>query len=388
MKNIVILGLVSLLTDVSSEMVYPLLPLFLTGLGATPSIIGIIEGIAESLASLLKVYSGYIADKYRKRKRLTIIGYGTSVLNKVLLAAASSWAWVLCARVIDRFGKGIRTAPRDVLIAEAAKENEKGRAFGLHRAMDTLGAVIGVAIAFFLLQNYKGDYVSIFLISIVPAALGVLLLFFVKEKDSGMKAAKSISLKWSLLDGRLKAYLIMAFLFTLGNSSNQFLLLRASNAKGGLGFDSQTVILLYLLYNVVYAVLSYPAGRLSDKIGRKYLLISGYFLYGAVYLGFALITRKEYVWLLFAAYGLYIAAAEGVEKAFIADVAPEELKGTMLGLHATLVGIGLLPASFIAGVLWDVFNASAPFYFGAFMGFAAALYLMALFGNRRDKAPV
>lgn len=372
MFNIIILGITSLLTDISTEMVYPLLPIFLTTkLGATPLIVGTIEGIAESLASLLKVFSGYFSDKMERRKPFAIMGYAFSTLGKVLLYIASSWPLVLAGRMADRFGKGVRTAPRDALIAESAAPGARGGAFGLHRAMDTLGATIGVVLAYYFLVRHPGDFYSVFLYSLIPAVLGVAALFLVKEKAHHQvkKTSKKLSFNWNTLDKKLKSFLIMMFIFTLGNSSNQFLLLKAQNA----GFDAKTVLLLYLLYNVVYDIFSYPAGLISDRIGRKKMLVAGYLVYGLVYFGFALANKPMTIWILFGIYGLYIAFTEGVEKAFVADIAPENLKGTLIGLHATLVGIGLLPASILAGFLWNMFGAAAPFYFGGIMGVLAAL---------------
>jgi len=371
--NIIIAGLTSLLTDVSTEMVYPLLPLFLTTtLGATPAIVGIIEGLAESLASLLKVFSGAISDRLGRRKPLAIAGYGMATLGKIFLALAGSWVMVLAGRLVDRFGKGVRTAPRDAIIAESATENGRGRAFGLHRLLDTLGAAIGVVLAYFFLTSYEGDYRPIFIVSIIPAALGVAVLLFLREKGNGQAIGRrQLSFDWRGLDPRLRAFLVVTFLFTLGNSSNQFLLLRAQN----LGFDAATVVLLYLVYNLTYALISYPAGRLSDRIGRRPLLVLGYAAYGLVYLGFALASRRSTLWWLFAAYGLYIGVTEGVEKALVADIAPADQKATLIGLHATLVGIGLLPASAFAGLLWNLRGPAAPFYFGAATGFGAALGL-------------
>ena len=376
MFNILILGLVSFLTDVSSEMVYPLVPLYLTTrLGAGPAVVGIIEGTAESLASLVKVFSGYFSDRLRLRKPFAILGYAGSTVGKVFLYLSVSWWWVLIGRIFDRFGKGIRTAPRDALIADAADEKTRGRAFGLHRAMDTLGAVVGVLLAYFFLARYRGDYVAVFLYSLIPAVLGVAALFLVREKvEDVRKAGRTLSLRWSALDRRLKAFLIITLIFTLGNSSNQFLLLRAGNV----GFGPLTVILLYLVYNVVYALVSYPAGRLSDRIGRKTLLATGYAFYGLVYFGFGLIHNPQAYWGLFAIYGLYIGFTEGVEKALVADIAPQNLRATMIGLHATLVGIGLLPASILAGALWSWIGPSAPFYLGGAMGLAAAAGLWLL----------
>ncbi|HTY45295.1 MAG TPA: MFS transporter [Patescibacteria group bacterium] len=373
MFNIILLGITSFLTDVSTEMVYPILPAYLvTTLGASPAILGFIEGVAESLASLLKVFSGYFSDKIKARKPFTILGYVSSTAGKAFLFLASAWPHVLIARVIDRFGKGIRTAPRDALIVESADKDKKGAAFGLHRAMDTLGAAVGVLGAYFLIAHFQGRLRDIFLFSLIPAFLGVVFLFFVREKrPQARPAAEKLVFRWSGLDRRLKLFLVFTFLFTLGNSSNQFLLLRAQ----GLGNSLAQVVLFYFIYNVTYALVSYPAARLSDSIGRKRLLAWGYLFYGLVYLGFAVNTSARFCWVLFAVYGLYMGFTEGVEKALIADVAPAHLRATTIGLHATLVGAGLLPASLLAGLLWKFSGPAAPFYFGGVMGIVASLGL-------------
>lgn len=384
MFNIIILGLVSLLTDISSEMVYPIIPLYLVNrLGATPALVGVIEGIAESLASLLKVFSGYHSDRLQSRKPLAIFGYGFSGLAKLLLIFATSWPWVLWGRIGDRFGKGVRTAPRDALIAESADKEKMGQAFGLHRALDSLGAVIGVALAFYFLTKYKGDYQAVFLWSLVPAFLGVACLFTVKEKMVKKKdRVKRLSLSWSVLNPRLKKFLIVVFIFALGNSSNQFLLLRAQD----IGFGTSTVILLYLLFNVVYTIAAFPLGALSDRVGRRALLVLGYIFYGLVYFGFALATSGYQLWLLFGFYGIYSAATEGVEKALVSEIAPENQRATLIGLHATLVGIGLLPASIIGGALWNFFGSSATFYFGGTLGLLAALGMaVVLSGGKAER---
>ena len=378
MFNIILLGLTSFFTDVSSEMIYPLVPFFLTlKLGASPAVMGLIEGIAESVASLLKIFSGYISDRLRNRKGLTIVGYGSSAIGKLLLYIAAGWPMVLAGRVVDRLGKGIRTAPRDALIADSSAEGRRGSAFGLHRALDSGGAVVGVLLAYFFFTSLaKGEYAPVFLWSVVPAVMGVVLLFFVREaKPKEGKPAQLPSLRWSVLPRKLKLFLAVALIFTLGNSSNTFLLLRADT----LGFTPATAILLYLVYNVVYAVVSYPAGRLSDKIGRKRLLVAGYAFYGLVYLGFALVNAPQQawiVWALFGLYGLYIGFTDGVEKALVSDLAPANLRATAIGLHATIVGIGLFPASLIAGQLWGRVGPAAAFYFGGGTGLVAAIGLM------------
>ena len=372
MFNIILLGITSLLTDISSEMVYPILPVYLvTVLGASPAILGLIEGIAESSASLLKVFSGYFSDKIKSRKPFTVFGYAASCVGKFFLFISTSWGFVLAGRIIDRFGKGIRTAPRDALIAESSVAGKRGGAFGLHRAMDTTGAVIGVLCAYFLITRCKGAFKEVFLLSLVPAFLGVLMLLLVREKRAvaAQAGAKRLAFKWSSLDKRLKLFLIFTFIFTLGNSSNQFLLLRAQN----LGNPLPVVILLYLFYNVSYAITLYPASRLSDKIGRKKLLVWGYLFYALVYFGFAINRSPHAFWLLFAIYGLYIGFTEGVEKALVSDIAPQELRATAIGLHAALVGIGLFPASLCAGLLWKFIGPSAAFYFGSLMGLIASV---------------
>lgn len=369
-RNVALLGLVSLLTDIASEMVYPLVPLYLTAvLGASPSVLGLIEGIAESLASLLKVFSGQISDKFARRKPLAIIGYGLSAVGKVLFVVATSWTGIFWARVSDRFGKGIRTAPRDAIIAESVEGGSRGRAFGLHRAMDTAGAVIGIGLAYWLFTHYQGEYSLVFLIAVVPAVLGTALLLLVSESGRGVPAAaKKAVFAWSSLDGKLRRFILITFLFNLGNSSNQFLLVKAGTA----GFPPEQVILLYLLMNISYFVISYPAGLLSDRLGRRGLLVSGYALYGLVYLGFALSQAAWHYIALFAVYGLYIGLTDGVEKALLADIAPTEQKATVFGLHAMTVGVALLPASLLAGVLWDALGAAAPFWFGGITGLLAA----------------
>lgn len=371
MFNIILLGITSLLTDISSEMIYPLLPVYLVSvLGASPAILGLIEGIAESSASLLKVFSGYFSDKFKSRKPFTILGYSGSAIGKLLLFISVNWWYVLVARTIDRFGKGIRTAPRDALIADSARDGKRGAAFGLHRAMDTFGAAIGVFLAYILISRFKDSFKNIFLFSLFPAVLGIAALFFVREKVKTVKATQEkLEFKWSALDSRLKLFLIFTFIFTLGNSSNQFLLLRAKD----LGNPLTLVILFYLVYNITYALFSYPASRLSDKIGRKRILVAGYLIYGLVYFGFAINNSSHNLWLLFAIYGLYMGFTEGVEKALIADIAPQDLRATSIGLHATLVGMGLLPASILAGMLWRFLGPAAPFYFGGFMGIFASL---------------
>jgi len=370
-SNIVLLGLVSLFVDMSTEMVYPLIPLYLTAtLGASPAIIGIIEGIAESIASMLKLFSGYVGDVYHNKKRLAVAGYSASILYKVCLLLVTSWPGVLVARIIDRTGKGIRTAPRDALVAQSSSDKKLGGSFGLHKMMDMAGSSLGVLLAyFFVTANY--GFQKAFLYSILPAVIGVLILFSVREDKSKSVAAEHFKFKGIKLDGKLKAYLAVIFIFCLGNSSNTFLLLKAKER----GFSTSAVILLYLVFNVSTSVLAIPSGRLSDRFGRSKILVPGYLIYGLVYLGFATVSSKPFVILLFVAYGAYNALISGAERAFVVEKSPVELRGTLLGLYGMLQGIGLLLSSTIAGLFWTRINSNAPFLFGGILGMAAAVMI-------------
>ncbi len=378
-SNILLIGLVSLFVDMSTEMVYPLIPLFLTTtLGATPAIVGIIEGIAESIASLLKVFSGYIGDVYQNKKHLTFIGYSASVLYKVLLLLAASWPGVLLARVIDRTGKGIRTAPRDALVAQSSEKKKLGGSFGLHKMLDMAGSSLGALLAFVFVATGFGFHRA-FLYSIIPAMIGILIIPAIREEKSSEPAVEKLSLKGVKLDGRLKLYLAVMFLFSLGNSSNTFLLLKAQAQ----GFSASQVILLYLIFTVSASLLAIPAGRWSDQWGRSAILVPGYLIYGFVYLGFAFLTSQTAIIGLFVAYGAYTAFISGAERAFIAEAAPSCFKGTVLGLYGMLQGIGLLFSSIIAGAMWDKINPGAPFLFGGLMGIVSALIIAMILGKNK-----
>ena len=371
-SNIILLGLVSLFVDMSTEMVYPLVPLFLTAtLGASPAIVGIIEGIAESIASLLKVFSGYIGDVYHNKKRLAFVGYSASVLYKIFLLLAASWPGVLVARVIDRTGKGIRTAPRDALVAQSSDGKKLGGSFGLHKMLDMAGSALGALLAFIFVATNFGFHKA-FLFSIIPAVIGILIIFAIREDKSSATTGEKLSLTGLKLDGKLKAYLAVIFIFCLGNSSNTFLLLKAQER----GFSASQVMLLYLIFNVSTSVLAIPSGKLSDKYGRSKILVPGYLIYGLVYLGFALLSAKPAILVLFIAYGAYTALISGAERAFIVENSPAGLKGTILGLYGMLQGIGLLLSSIIAGLMWDKINSNAPFLFGGVIGLISALMIL------------
>ena len=367
-SNIVLIGLVSLFVDMSTEMAYPLIPLFLTSaLGATPAIVGIIEGIAESVASLLKVFSGYIGDVYHNKKHLAFAGYSASVIYKVFLLLSTSWFGVLVARVIDRTGKGIRTAPRDALVAQSCDSKKLGGSFGLHKMLDMAGSSVGALLAFVFIATGLGFHKA-FLYAIIPAVIGILIIPAIREDKSGKAAGQKLTLKGVKLGGRLKLYLGVMFIFCLGNSSNTFLLLKAQER----GFSAAQVILLYLIFNISASILAIPSGRLSDKFGRSSILVPGYIIYGLVYIGFALLAAKTGIILLFIAYGAYTAFISGAERAFISEMAPAGFKGTVLGIYGMLQGIGLLLSSIIAGFLWDRINSNAPFWFGGILGLISA----------------
>ena len=385
MKNIFFLGLISFFTDLSTEMVYPLIPLYLASMGTSPALLGVIEGVAESLASLLKVFSGYITDKSQKKKTIAFWGYASGLFYKFALIFAGSWTGILFARVIDRIGKGIRTSPRDVLVSESVDKDNMGKAFGLHKALDEFGASLGIIITYFIVLSFSGEYEfkKIFAISMVPAVLGLCMFIFVRQNKTE-KPKKHREPFWrdiKKLDNQLKFYLLVVFIFTLGNSSKAFFLFRAKDA----GFDDQNVILLYFVCGIVGGLLSMPFGKLSDKIGRKKLLVPGYITFSICYLGFAFANSASLMIAMFVLYGVYTAMIAGAEKAFVAEIAPKHLKGTMLGLHSTIAGIALLPASLIAGALWTGFGTPMPsFLFGSIMAGIATILLIIFMKNKKN----
>lgn len=380
MSNIIVLGLVSFFADIATEMVYPLIPLYLTQVfGVTPVLIGFIEGVAESLASFLRVFSGHLSDRYKKKKALAFAGYSTGIFYKIILITANSWCGIFAGRIIDRVGKGIRTVPRDVIVGESVESNKLGKAYGLHQSLDMAGAAIGILLAFLILREHSGasnlDFKFIFLISMIPTIIGLILITFVRDKKQKSKEYKPKSLIKDMkrLDKNLKLYLIITFVFTLGNSSNTFLLLRAKD----IGFNDCNTILIYFIFNIVASVVGMPVGNLSDKIGRKNLLVIGYLAYSLVYFGFAFAKGKSIIIASFILYGVYMAIIKGgVEKAFITEIAPSNLKGTILGMQNTIVGIALFPASTIAGVLWTQWGAKASFVFGASLSLISAIILL------------
>jgi MFS family permease len=384
-KNVFVLGLVSFFNDIASEMIYPIVPIFLTSvLGAPVAIVGLVEGIAESTASILKVVSGWLSDKWQKRKPFTVVGYSVSAISKILLSLAYSWPLVLLARFIDRFGKGVRTSARDALITESSESAVRGKAFGFHRAIDTMGAVIGPMIALLAIHFLDNNFRLIFFLAFIPAFIGILLLiFFVEEKKKEVNSSSVFHFSWHDLDPSFKIFLLISFIFALGNSSDAFLILRAQN----LGLSLSLVVLIYVLFNFTYSIFSIPAGIISDKIGPRKVLLTGFLLFSAVYLFFGLIHSSLFLWLLFPVYGLYMAFTEGVGKAYISNLVLQEKVGTAFGVYNTIIGFTTFFASLFAGLLWTYIGISAPFIFGSAMAVISA-FLFVVLGKKIKLAKV
>lgn len=380
--NVITLGMVSFFNDLASEMVYPIVPIFLTTvLGAPVALVGLIEGIAESTASLLKVFSGWLSDKVQKRKIFAVYGYSLSTISKLIIGVALSWPIVLLGRFIDRFGKGIRTSARDALIAESATKENVGRAFGFHRALDTAGAVFGPLAAILLINHFgSNDLRPIFYIALIPGVIGViLLLIFVKEKAATSKNNPP-QFKIANLTPGYKTFLVVSAIFALGNSSDAFLILRAQS----LGLSTTFTVLAYVVFNLVYSILSYTAGSLSDKIGPRKLLVSGFFLFALIYLLFGINQSTTWVWFLFALYGVYMAISEGISKVYITQTASPEVIATSFGAYQTIIGVCTFFSSLIAGLLWTNVNPSAPFIFGAILAIIAGMVFVFWGRNTRS----
>jgi MFS family permease len=385
-KTIFALGWVSFFMDISSEMSYPLLPVFLSSLGVGGTAIGFVAGLSEMVASLFRVISGFMSDRFRKRKAAILLGYGLSALARPLLALSSSWAHVLGFRLIDRTGKGIRTPPRDALIAEASSIERYGRSFGIQRAMDTAGAVLGPAVATLILALGMG-YRSVFWISFVPAAVAVAIIqVFVRER--GRKAPETVARGrlasgGGLLSRELRIFLLVTAIFSLGNSSNFFLILRAKN----LGFKDGLIPVLYMTMNVSYALLAYPAGRLADRFGKARIAFLGYLFYAALYALFAVEAGMAALWILFPLQGIYLAFTDGVGTAYMATLLPEARRATGFAIYYTVIGLALLPASTIGGWLWDRFSPSATFIAGSLLSLiAGTTFGITLLRGSRAKA--
>ena len=388
-RNVWAVTLTSFLTDISSEMIFNLLPLFLANvLGVRTNVIGLIEGLAETVASLLKLFSGWFSDRIGQRKSLAVAGYGLSAVVKPLLYFASSWGGVLAVRFVDRVGKGVRTAPRDAMVADSVSPQQRGLAFGLHRAGDTAGALVGMLIAIVVVWLMQADALTLerstfqrlILLSMIPGFLAVVGLVWLARDVPVTEQRGRIRFSWRGLPPMFRRYVLVVVLFTLGNSADAFLVLRAQER----GLSVLGVLGMLATFNLVYAVISGPAGALSDRIGRRKLLVGGWLVYALLYLGFGLAAAAWQVWLLYALYGIYYGTVEGTAKAFVADLVGPEQRGTAYGVYNAAVGFSALPASLIAGVLWQGvgswggFGAAAPFLFGATLALIAVALLFYL----------
>jgi MFS family permease len=372
--TVVKLGIVSFFADVASEMLYPVTPIFLTTvLGASMSHLGLVEGIAEAIASFLKTYSGLWSDRTLRRRPFIVLGYLLGALSKPLIGISHSWHGVLGARALDRTGKGLRSSPRDALIAESVSAENRGKAFGWHRGMDTLGAAVGPVLAVILMSMNSGDLRHLYYWAVIPGLLSVVVALTVREQK-----AKTTRQGWKNplsardeLSGPFKSYLYAWGLFSLTNSSDTFLLMRAKSV----GFSTQTVILLYCAYNMTYSFSSPWLGTLSDKTGRKSLMVAGLCIYSLVYVGFGFASQGWQYWALFLIYGLYMGATDGVGKALAVDLSPSHLKATNLGILGTVSGLCTILASSFAGVIWDYWGPSWTFYYGAIGALIASLLI-------------
>lgn len=389
-RNVWALSITSFLTDVSSEMLFNLLPLFLVNvLGVRTAVVGLIEGLAETTASLVKLGSGTLSDYLENRKRLVVIGYSLSALVKPMLFFANTWGWVLGVRFTDRVGKGIRGSPRDALLAESTSEDRRGLAFGIHRAADTAGAFTGLAIAAFVVwasqtsaaELSRNTFQKVTLASIIPAFLGVIVLVLgAREVVSSHTEPEDRQFKLSGLDRKFWSFLMVVIIFTLGNSADAFIILRAQER----GLNVLQVMAMLLSFNAVYTIIASPAGAISDRIGRRAVLITGWLVYGFIYLGFALAESGAQIWLFYGIYGLYYALVEGASRAYVADLVPQEQRGTAYGLFHAGVGLAALPASLIAGILWQGFGGwmglgpAAPFLLGAVLALLSVILFIIL----------
>jgi len=375
-RNIYFLGLVSLLNDASSEIIQPILPLFITSLGAGGLAIGLIGGLSDGLPSLLKLFSGYWSDRLGRRKPLVVAGYSISAMGKLLLALSNTWQQVFVLKTLERSGKGIRSAPRDAIIAESAPPDARGRGFGIHRALDSLGAVIGSVLAYILWQSGM-EFRTIFIVAGSVAFLALIPLGPVKESFRSPVSCLRPSV--SSLSPELASFVAIASIFALANFSYMFFILRSKEFFSG-DMTIGAPLLLYVLFNLIYTLFSIPSGLWSDKVGRKKVLAVGYFLFSLVSLGFALVSSASGLVILFAFYGLVFAIVDGAERAFVSDLCRAEVRGTGLGVYYGAIGISAIASGLVAGALWETLNPEATFIFGALTAFTASLLLIRMDG--------
>ncbi len=413
-RNVFWAGVSSFFMDISSEMVYSLVPVFLSSvLGINKSLIGVIEGIAETTASMLKMVAGWLSDKLGRRKPLMLFGYGVSTLSRPLLALAGGWGMVLGSRFVDRFGKGVRTAPRDAIVADSCDKEELGRSFGYHRAMDQFGAVVGPAVAFLVLWLQPGGYRTVFWISMIPGAICVVVIaLFIRERrrkgegegyrcadpaadEAAERPVGEVSAEGfrptgpadgrgrrERLRGPLLMYLLVTGVFALGNSSDVFLILRARDLKVAVFM----IPVLYLVFNFVYSALSIPAGLLADRVGRRKVALAGFAVFAGAYAWMAVARSQSAVWGVFAVYGVYMAIADGNGRALLAEFSSGKRQGTAFGAYHMVVGLAALPASVIAGLLYENVSAAAPFWMGAAGAVLAGVLMLALVPEPRKGA--
>jgi MFS family permease len=407
-RNVFWAGVTSFLMDVSSEMIYSLVPIFLSSvLGVNKSLIGLIEGIAEATASMVKMFSGWFSDHIGRRKPLMLFGYGISTLSRPLLALSTGWGMVLGARFIDRFGKGVRTAPRDAIIADSAPRHQLGRSFGFHRAMDQFGAVVGPAIAFVVLALHPGGYRLVFWISMIPGVLCVAVIWlFIREtrrprpapaaagagvgsgaapgggSATATPASGTLWERLGRLRGPLLSYLLVTAVFYLGNSSDVFLILRAQD----LGVAVVLIPILYLVFNFVYSALSIPAGLLADRVGRRKVALIGFAVFAVTYAWMAMAGSTAAVWGVFILYGVYMGISDGNGRALLGEFSTGERRGTAFGAYHMVVGLAALPASIIAGLLYDNVSPSAPFWVGAAAAVLAGILMLAFVPETKHRS--
>lgn len=379
-KNVLVLGLVSFFNDVASEMVYPIVPIFLTSvLKASTAAVGLIEGVAEATAAITKFLFGYLSDKIGKRKAFVVSGYTFSSLSKGLIGLAYFWPMVLFSRFLDRLGKGLRTAARDALLLQNTNEKNKGFIFGFHRSLDSAGAVLGAILSLILIYFFANNLRVIFYLAMLPGLIGVVLLvLLVKErKVESKRTIDKIDFSWEALDKKVKFFIIISLIFALGNSSDAFLILRAKN----LGLTTQLSVFAYVLYNLVQTLFATPIGKLSDKIGHRKMFAFGLLVFSWVYFMFGFIKVSFLLWFLFPFYGVYIAATDGVSKAYLGEFIKEKQAGSIFGLYQMLTSLATFFASWFAGFLWTKFTPSSTFYYGALM--SALAFLTFIIGKRK-----
>jgi MFS family permease len=375
---ILIMGLVSLFTDLSGQMIIPILPLYLTTILHVPmGTLGIIEGIAESTASILKLFSGWLTDRTGRRKHFLIVGYGMSNLIKPFFGISSTWTQVLLIRFVDRIGKGIRVSPRDALIADSTTAEERGRAFGFRRAMDALGAALGPLCAFGILAAYPEHYRLVFMLSLIPGAIAVILLIiFLREQGmSGRKQEREIpKIIFKSMNKKFVWFTVVMTIFTIGNFSDAFLALRAQDV----GMKLSWIPIAFFAFNLTSSFLSMPLGILSDRIGRRPVIIAGIFIFALIYMGFGFANNVSWIWILFVAYGFYTAFTEGIQKAYIADLVPAGQRGKAMGTYNAVTGIAVLPASVLAGFMWQAFGPTLAFGISSVIAIVSGILFIAV----------